>query len=133
MCSINACRIGVIHIVRKKEVEPSDLHVREAYIAETRGKYEPAAPTPLSPTPIPMQLVAQIPLAPPSSNEGPASSKNELLIISGINKKMALQLKKLGINNIDDLARASAKNLAKNLQVDQSTTQKWITRAKELH
>jgi predicted RecB family nuclease len=68
-----------------------------------------------------------------SSNEGPASSKNELLTISGINKKRALQLKKLGINNIDDLARASAKNLAKNLQVDQSTTQKWITRAKELH
>jgi predicted RecB family nuclease len=50
----------------------------------------------------------------------------------GINEKNALQLEKFGINNIDDLAKASAEKLAKNLNVDLHTVQKWISTAKKL-
>lgn len=123
----------MIQIARKKEAEASDSHVREAYIAEKREKYNTPAPIPLSPTPIPMPLVAPIPVATSSPIESPAHSKNELLRINGINEKTALKLEKLGINNIDDLAKASTEDLAKELKVDQSTAQKWIKRAKELH
>jgi predicted RecB family nuclease len=52
--------------------------------------------------------------------------------VEGINKKTALQLEKLGIDNIDDLAKASAKNLARDLKVDLTTAQKWILAAKNL-
>ena len=106
-------------MVKKKEVEQRDPHVREAYIAEGHERYTPI-PTPISPTPI------------PSSIEHPSIPRKELITINGINKKTALQLKKLGITDIDDLAKASANKIAKNLKVDLPTVQKWILTAKEL-
>jgi predicted flap endonuclease-1-like 5' DNA nuclease len=118
-------------MVKKKEVEQRDPHVREAYIAEGHERYTPI-PTPISPTPIPSQLIAPIPVPTPSSIEHPSIPRKELITINGINKKTALQLKKLGINDIDDLAKASANKIAKNLKVDLPTVQKWISSAKEL-
>ena len=52
--------------------------------------------------------------------------------MKGINEKTALQLEKLGINNIDDLAKAPAEKIAKHLKVNLSTVQKWISTAKKL-
>jgi predicted RecB family nuclease len=52
--------------------------------------------------------------------------------VKGINEKTALQLEKLGINNIDDLAKGSAENISKELKIDLSTVQKWISIAKKL-
>jgi predicted flap endonuclease-1-like 5' DNA nuclease len=121
----------VTQIVKKKEVEQRDPHVREAYIAEGHERYTPTS-TPLSPTPIPNQPIAPIPVPAPSSMEHPSIPRKELLTINGINKKTALQLEKLGINNIDDLAKASAENIAKDLKVDLPTVQKWISTAKKL-
>ena len=86
---------------------------------------------PVTPTPVPMQLIAPIPVATPSQTESP-SVKNELLKINGVNEKTVMRLKKLGINNIDDLAKASTEDLEKKLKVDLPTAQKWIKRAKEL-
>jgi predicted flap endonuclease-1-like 5' DNA nuclease len=122
----------VIHIVKKKEAEPSDPHVREAYLAEGRERYTTPTPTVISPTPIPAQPIVPIPVPTPSPIEQPPSPKKELLIIDGINEKIASQLEKLGINNIDDLAKASAENIAKDLKVDLSTVQKWISKSKKL-
>ena len=117
-------------IVKKKKTEPIDPHVRESYVAENREPNS-SVPMPLAPTSVPMQLIAPIPVTTPSPTEA-VSIKNELLTINGINKKTAQQLEKLGINNIDDLAEASAEDLTKELKVDLSIAQKWITRAKEL-
>jgi predicted flap endonuclease-1-like 5' DNA nuclease len=121
----------VIQIVKKKEVEQRDPHVREAYIAEGHERYTPT-PTPISTTPIPNQPIAPIPIATPRSIEQLSIPRNELITINGINEKTALQLEKLGINNIDDLAKASAEKLAKNLKVDLHAVQKWISTAKKL-
>jgi predicted flap endonuclease-1-like 5' DNA nuclease len=99
----------VIRIVKKKEAEQRDPHVREAYIAENRERYTTPTPTPISTTPIPNPLIAPIPIPTPSPIEHPPSPQKELLIIKGINEKTASQLEKLGINNIDDLAKSSAK------------------------
>ena len=118
-------------MAKKKEAEQRDPHVKEAYIAEGHERYKPTS-TPLSPTPIPSQLIAPIPVPTPSSIEHPSIPRKELITINGINKKSALQLEKLGIKDINDLAKASADKIAKNLKVDLSTVQKWISTAKEL-
>jgi predicted flap endonuclease-1-like 5' DNA nuclease len=122
----------VIQIVKKKEVEPSNPHAREAYLAEGKERYPSRTQNFTLPTAIPNQPIAPIPLPNPAPTENLPSVKNELLTIGGINKKTASQLEELGINNIDDLAKASAENIAKDLKFDVSTVQKWISTAKKL-
>jgi predicted flap endonuclease-1-like 5' DNA nuclease len=122
---------GVILIVKKREVEPSNPHIREAYLAEGKEEFTTPTPTVLSPTPIPNQPIAPIPIPNPSFIEYPSLVREELLAIDGINEKIASQLEKLCINNIDDLAKASAENIAKDLKVDLSTVRQWISEAKK--
>jgi predicted flap endonuclease-1-like 5' DNA nuclease len=122
----------VIRIVKKKEVEPSNPHAREAYLAEGKERYTTQTQTFTLPTAIPNQLIAPIPMPNPAPTKSLPSAKKELLILDGINERTASELEKLGINNIDDLAKASAENIAKDLKVNLSTVQKWISAAKRL-
>ncbi len=62
----------------------------------------------------------------------PAAPTIELTQVKGIGEKRATQLKALGINSVDDLAKASAKTIAKKLQISPKITKKWIASAKEL-
>jgi len=43
-----------------------------------------------------------------------------------------MQLKALGINNVADLAKASSKNIAKELKISPKTAKKWISSAKKI-
>jgi predicted flap endonuclease-1-like 5' DNA nuclease len=52
--------------------------------------------------------------------------------VKGIGEKRATQLKALGISSVDDLSKASAKNVAKKLKISRKTVSKWIASAKEL-
>lgn len=61
-----------------------------------------------------------------------APPKVELTKIKGIGEKRAEQLKALGINAIEDLANASAKDLAAKLKISPKITGKWIENAKTL-
>jgi predicted flap endonuclease-1-like 5' DNA nuclease len=56
----------------------------------------------------------------------------ELTSIKGIKTKRATQLKALGINTLDDLAKASATELGTKLQISPKITGKWIENAKEM-
>ena len=122
----------MIRIVKKKEVEPSNPHAREAYLAEGKERYTTRTQNFTLPTAIPNQPIAPIPLPNPAPTKSLPSAKKELLIIDGINERTASKLEELGINNIDDLAKASAENIAKDLKFDVSTVQKWISTAKKL-
>ena len=124
--------MGVTGIVKKKEIESKDPHIREAYLAEAKERYITPASAPLLPTPIPNQPIAPMPILTPSPIEKHFSRKKELLIIKGINEKTAKKLEKLRIKNIDDLAKASAKNIAESLKVDLETAQTWVSKAKKL-
>ena len=62
----------------------------------------------------------------------PATSTIELTQVKGIGGKRATQLKALGINNVDDLSKASAKTVANKLEISPKTVSKWIASAKEL-
>jgi predicted flap endonuclease-1-like 5' DNA nuclease len=62
----------------------------------------------------------------------PQPSASVLTNVKGIGEKRAAQLKALGINSIEDLATASAKNLATKLNISPKITTKWIENAKEV-
>jgi predicted flap endonuclease-1-like 5' DNA nuclease len=61
-----------------------------------------------------------------------APSVLELTQVKGIKEKRSQQLKALGINNVEDLARASATDLAAKLKISPKITEKWIENAKQL-
>ena len=98
---------------------------------KAKKEYTTPTPTVISPTPIPNQPIAPISIPNLSPIEHYPSTK-ELLTIDGIDKKTQSQLEKLGINNIDDLAKGSAENISKELKINLSTVQKWISIAKKL-
>jgi len=52
--------------------------------------------------------------------------------VKGIGEKRAEQLKTLGISNIEELAKTSAKDLAAKLKISPKITEKWIENAKKL-
>lgn len=52
--------------------------------------------------------------------------------IRGIGEKRAEQLRSLGIDNVEDLAEASAESLAAELKISAKVTGRWIEDAKKL-
>lgn len=64
--------------------------------------------------------------------ETPPTVMLELTAVKGIGAKRAEQLKALGVTNIEDLAKASAEDLASKLKVSPKITKKWIEDAKTL-
>jgi len=62
----------------------------------------------------------------------PATTTIELTQVKGIGEKRAMQLKALGINSADDLAKASAKTVANKLKISPKITKKWVDSAKKL-
>jgi len=52
--------------------------------------------------------------------------------VKGVGEKRAEQLKGLGINGVEDLAKASAEDLAGKLKISPKITARWIGNAKKL-
>src|SRR4030042_1073979 len=84
----------------------------------------------------PREEKAVAPMEKPSMNESPAIAAPapimDLTQVKGIGEKRAMQLKALGINSVDELANASAKNIAEKLKVSPKIVDKWINSDKEL-
>jgi predicted flap endonuclease-1-like 5' DNA nuclease len=59
--------------------------------------------------------------------------ESDLTLVKGIGERRAAQLKELGINSLDELAKVSADDLTKNLGISPKITRKWIANAKESH
>lgn len=51
--------------------------------------------------------------------------------VKGIGEKRAEQLKALGISSIEDLAKASAKDLAAKLKISPKITRRWVRNARK--
>ena len=62
----------------------------------------------------------------------PATPLMELTQVKGIGEKRAMQLKALGIDSVEALAKSSAKRLARKLKVSPKIVEKWVAGAKEL-
>lgn len=91
-----------------------DVHEREAHRVEN-----PESP------PIPATVIAPTTVLTPVP-------KLELTEVKGIGEKRAEQLKSIGISNVDELAKASAEDIAKKLKISPKIVDKWIASAKEL-
>jgi predicted flap endonuclease-1-like 5' DNA nuclease len=86
------------------------------------------------PPPMPTPVVAEV--AKEEKIEVPpavvAPSPMQLTAVKGIKEKRSEQLKALGINNVQELANASATDLATKLKISPKITEKWIEYAKTL-
>jgi predicted flap endonuclease-1-like 5' DNA nuclease len=74
---------------------------------------------------------APVAVAPPIVAAAPVQGTS-LTQIRGINENRAAQLKANGINNVEELANASAEDLAAKLQVSDKIVKMWIGTAKKL-
>jgi predicted flap endonuclease-1-like 5' DNA nuclease len=64
--------------------------------------------------------------------EKPAPTVKGLTEVKGIGEKRAGQLKNIGISSVEDLAKASADDLAAKLKISPKITKVWIENAKKL-
>ncbi len=70
-------------------------------------------------------LQAMVPQRPATTTETLAMTETlELTQVKGVGVKKATQLKGLGTNNVDDLARTSAEGIANKLQIFSEITKK---------
>jgi predicted flap endonuclease-1-like 5' DNA nuclease len=96
----------------------------------------PLAPPPPQPTmPTPAPVVTETPKEikmEPTAEIVPPAPKIELTAVKGIKAKRTEQLKAIGISNIDELANASAEDVAKKLEISPKITGRWIEEAKRL-
>jgi predicted flap endonuclease-1-like 5' DNA nuclease len=93
------------------QAPPSLPAVSKTVEAAAQQKIEPI----VEPITVPMQL-----------------PKIELTAVKGIKEKRAEQLRALGISSVQELANASAEDLAKKLKIAPYFTQHWIENAKEI-
>jgi predicted flap endonuclease-1-like 5' DNA nuclease len=77
---------------------------------------------------MPPETPKMIEASPPT----PAVPTIELTRVKGIGEKRATQLKALGINSVDELAKISAEDVAKKLEISPKIVKKWIAGAKEI-
>jgi len=82
-------------------------------------------------TQTPHAEIATTQITPKEEEKTPAAMR-ELTEIKGIGAKRAEQLKTLGIANVEDLAKASAKDLALKLKISPKITERWIEEAKKI-
>ena len=90
----------------------------------------PQAPAPEMPTPSPVPEVMKEEKVETVVEITP--QKMELTEVKGIGEKRAQQLKALGISSVEDLAKASATDIAEKLKISPKITGKWIENAKTL-
>jgi len=72
------------------------------------------------------------PVQPVQSVQSVQSPELGLTDVKGIGEKRAAQLRVLGITSVEDLAKASADDLAAKLKISPKITGKWIKNAKEI-
>ncbi len=81
----------------------------------------------------PTALVTEIAMQKESEHvEEAPPTRMDVTLVKGIKERRAEQLKALGIGSVEELANASAKDLAARLKISSKFTEKWIENAKEL-
>jgi predicted flap endonuclease-1-like 5' DNA nuclease len=99
----------------------------------------PTEPIAVSPPPVIEPIaVSQPPVIEPIKEEKidvtpPITpSITELTEVNGIGERRKAQLSGMGINNVEDLSKASPSDLAAKLKISPKITEKWVDSAKKL-
>src|SRR3972149_6136825 len=109
-----------------------DAHEAEAFHRENVGQTAEAQVLPQSTSPLPMQVVTPTQVLAPAPVESSVPTSADFKRVKGIGMKRAAQLEALGIGNLEELAKASAEELATELQISPKITKMWIGQAKKL-
>jgi predicted flap endonuclease-1-like 5' DNA nuclease len=101
-------------------------------IAQTMPETQPATTVEA-----PKEEKAEAPMEKPAMTKALAPETSmaatiDLTQVKGIGEKRATQLKALDISSVDDLSKASATAIAKQLKISPKIVNKWIDSAKEL-
>lgn len=95
-------------------------------------RLKPPVKTVEAPPPAPPPTPPEVRLEEKPATEKVAPTRVELTQVKGIKEKRAEQLRALGITNVEDLANASAEDLAAKLKISPKIVKRWIEDAKEL-
>jgi predicted flap endonuclease-1-like 5' DNA nuclease len=104
------------------------------YSQRAKPQVKTAEPTPLpTPAPTPQPTVTEVAVEEkPVAAAEVAPPTLELTQVKGIKEKRAGQLKAVGISSVEDLAKASAKDLAAKLKISPKIVERWIEDARKL-
>ena len=105
--------------------------ISQPTIAQTQPAIPVVAPLEEK-TEAPTEAPPVMEVTPVAEVANPVRRKLRLTRVKGIGEKRVAQLKALGINSLDELAKASADEIAKNLQISPKITRKWVAAAEEL-
>jgi len=105
--------------------------ISQPTIAQTQPAIPVAAPVEEK-TEAPTEAPPVMEATPVAVVANPVRRKLRLTRVKGIGDKRVTQLNALGINSLDELAKASADEIAKNLQISPKITRKWVAAAEEL-
>jgi predicted flap endonuclease-1-like 5' DNA nuclease len=119
--------IGLGYTQRPKLIKPATT-TATATTTTSLATTAPLLPAP-PPKPTQVETVKEETPTPMPTVEVPPPTP-EIMKVKGIGEKRAAQLKALGIDSIEDLAKTSAKDLATKLQISPKITGKWIENAK---
>ena len=109
------------------------LFVGLGYSQRAKPQVRAAEPTPPAPAPTPQPTVSEVVVEEkPVTLAEVAPPKLELTQVKGIKEKRAGQLKAIGISSVEDLAKASAEDLAAKLKISPKIVGKWIEDAQKL-
>jgi predicted flap endonuclease-1-like 5' DNA nuclease len=125
--------------------------VTQAPVTHAPVTHAPVTQAPVTHAPVTQAPVTQVALSPPAVSGTVKEAaqqkiepvvepitaavqplKMELTAVKGIKEKRAEQLRSLGISSVEQLANASAEDLAKRLKIAPYFTQRWVENAKEI-
>jgi len=120
----------------------AEAPIEQAPIIQTAPVEEPQViqtpvkeAVPIVETPAPMAPQEQAPIEKPSQETEVSPVEQQtvsvLTTVKGIGDKRASQLNSLGINTVEELAKASVEDLAKKLNVSPKIVAKWVEAAKQ--
>ncbi|MDH7477815.1 MAG: helix-hairpin-helix domain-containing protein [Candidatus Bathyarchaeota archaeon] len=106
------------------------LFIGLGYSQRAKPQVRAAEPTP---TPAPQLTVTEVVVEEKPVTPAEVTPPTlELTQVKGIKEKRAGQLKAVGINSVEDLATASAKDLAAKLKISPKIVERWIDDAQKL-
>jgi predicted flap endonuclease-1-like 5' DNA nuclease len=108
------------------------LFVGLGYSQRAKPQVKAAEPTLPAPAPTPQPTVTEVVVEEKPVTLAEVAPKLELTQVKGIKEKRAGQLKALGINSVEDLAKASAEDIAAKLKISPKIVGRWIEDARKL-
>ena len=113
-------------------VQQPAVPIPQATMLQTPQAATVEAPAVEAPKEEKIEMTAETPKVIEAPTPLPPVPTIQLTQVKGIGEKRATQLKTLGINSVDELAKTSAEDVAKKLEISPKIVAKWIAGAKEL-